>query len=276
MARLCCRFCSTMAFYMPPLAKPFKLTKTAFALDSRKPVHEQHLPLINPKPLYPSNRCNSSPSFVSDLSLNRNKHPGIFCNSALKEEEKGKLLPLAVLEAVSDDALLAASNLRVRTFYDFKQSYGVEEHRRYRSQLEFEALKARIAGELVGFEKVTCVIATIPFSVSLNLTDDLCSLCKGTDAQFTRAYLTNVCVAQELQRKGIGSALIRQAVKIAEQWGMTDLYVHVEVDNDGARCLYEKSGFIYESGEPAWRARFLGRPRRFLLWANMNKLLSHP
>ncbi|GLJ25391.1 hypothetical protein SUGI_0486100 [Cryptomeria japonica] len=240
-----------MAFYMPPLAKPFKLTKTAFALDSRKPVHEQHLPLINPKPLYPSNRCNSSPSFVSDLSLNRNKHPGIFCNSALKEEEKGKLLPLAVLEAVSDDALLAASNLRVRTFYDFKQSYGVEEHRRYRSQLEFEALKARIAGELVGFEKVTCVIATIPFSVSLNLTDDLCSLCKaiingeeqivagtldltqssqlpdeipgtcpqGTDAQFTRAYLTNVCVAQELQRKGIGSALIRQAVKIAEQWG---------------------------------------------------------
>ncbi|KAH9310680.1 hypothetical protein KI387_025715, partial [Taxus chinensis] len=124
------------------------------------------------------------------------------------------------------------------------------EHRRYKSQLEFQALKDRIKGKVYGYRRVTCVIATIPLSKSLSLTDDLCSLCKaiingeerivvgtldlnqtsdlpdeisgslpkGIEAQFTRAYLTNVCVAQELQRKGIGSALIIKAMKIAQQW----------------------------------------------------------
>lgn len=141
------------------------------------------------------------------------------------------------------------------------------------SELEFEALKNRIAGKHSGFKRVACVIATIPLSEALEFMDDLCSSCKGYAADFTRAYLTNVCVAKELQRKGIGRALVMQSVKIAQQWDMTDLYVHVAVDNDAARCLYEKSGFIYESEEPAWRARFLDRPRRCLLWASMDKLL---
>lgn len=51
--------------------------------------------------------------------------------------------------------------------------------------------------------------------------------------------------------------------------GISDLYVHVAVDNEAAQKLYQKSGFIYENEEPAWQARFLGRPRRFLLWADL-------
>lgn len=227
------------------------------------------------------------------------------CHSPSKTLHGKTKLSLALSEAVSDDELQAAANLRVRIFYEFKQSYRVEEHRRYMSELEFEALKKRIAGKHSGFKRVACVIATIPISEALEFMDDLCSSCKavingeervvvgtldlnqsnqlpdeiggtrpkGYAADFTRAYLTNVCVAKELQRKGIGRALVMQSVKIAQQWDMTDLYVHVAVDNDAARCLYEKSGFIYESEEPAWRARFLDRPRRCLLWASMDKLL---
>lgn len=48
--------------------------------------------------------------------------------------------------------------------------------------------------------------------------------------------------------------------------GISDLYVHVAVDNEPAKRLYMKSGFIYENDEPAWQARFLDRPRRILLW----------
>ena len=48
---------------------------------------------------------------------------------------------------------------------------------------------------------------------------DFFSRLQGYAADFTRAYLTNVCVANELQRKGIGSALVMQSVKIAQQWG---------------------------------------------------------
>jgi hypothetical protein len=53
--------------------------------------------------------------------------------------------------------------------------------------------------------------------------------------------------------------------------GITDLYVHVAISNVVGQKLYQKSGFVYESEEPAWRARFLGRPRRLLLWLDMKK-----
>jgi RimJ/RimL family protein N-acetyltransferase len=43
----------------------------------------------------------------------------------------------------------------------------------------------------------------------------------------------------------------------------------VAIDNEGAQKLYEKCGFVYENEEPAWKARFLGRPRRFLLWIGL-------
>lgn len=51
--------------------------------------------------------------------------------------------------------------------------------------------------------------------------------------------------------------------------GINDLYVHVAVDNEPAKKLYMKSGFVYESDEPAWQARFLDRPRRILLWTGL-------
>lgn len=52
--------------------------------------------------------------------------------------------------------------------------------------------------------------------------------------------------------------------------GITDLYVHVAVDNEPAKKLYMKSGFVYESDEPAWQARFLDRSRRLLLWMGLS------
>ena len=51
--------------------------------------------------------------------------------------------------------------------------------------------------------------------------------------------------------------------------GISDLYVHVAVDNEPAKNLYLKSGFVRENEEPAWQARFLDRPRRLLLWIGL-------
>lgn len=51
--------------------------------------------------------------------------------------------------------------------------------------------------------------------------------------------------------------------------GISDLYVHVAVNNIPAKNLYMKTGFIFESDEPAWQARFMDRPRRVLLWAGL-------
>ncbi|XP_073003495.1 GCN5-related N-acetyltransferase 7, chloroplastic isoform X1 [Typha latifolia] len=209
----------------------------------------------------------------------------------------------AVREFWSEEELWAAVRLRFRTFYEFRESCGVEDHRNALAEREFEALKDRISGKRIGFKRVSCINATLPLSPYLGLADDLSSACKfsedGQDklvvgtldlnqclsladeltgkrpevngGNIMRAYLSNVCVAKEIQRNGLGFSLVAKSKEIACEWGITDLYVHVAVDNKAAQKLYQKSGFIYEDEEPAWRARFLGRPRRFLLWADLKK-----
>ncbi|XP_061347465.1 GCN5-related N-acetyltransferase 7, chloroplastic isoform X2 [Gastrolobium bilobum] len=206
---------------------------------------------------------------------------------------------LTIAESFYEDELWAAACLRVRSFHEFRpDTFGVQDHTRYLAEREFEALKERVSGKRTGFRRVSCINASLPLSHISTLSDDLCSSCKfstnGEDrivvgtldlnqclslpdeiagmkpevvgAYITRAYLSNVCVAKELLRNGLGYALIEKSKLVAHDWGITDLYVHVAVDNEAAKKLYTKSGFVYESDEPAWQARFLDRPRRLLLW----------
>ncbi|XP_021616854.1 uncharacterized protein LOC110618109 isoform X4 [Manihot esculenta] len=210
---------------------------------------------------------------------------------------------LIIAETEAEDELWAASCLRVRSFYEFTpSSYGIPDHRRYLAEREFEAVKERIAGKRTGFRRVSCINASLPLSQISSLSEELCAECKytrngedrvvvgtldlnqclrlpdeitgkkpeGIGADFMRAYLSNVCVAKELQRHGLGHQLVAKSKIIAQEWGISDLYVHVAVDNEPARKLYTKSGFVFENDEPAWQARFLDRPRRLLLWIGLS------
>ncbi|KAK7854647.1 GCN5-related N-acetyltransferase 7, chloroplastic [Quercus suber] len=209
---------------------------------------------------------------------------------------------LNVAEAFSEDQLWAASCLRVRSFYNFAPTaYAIHDHKRDLAEREFEALKERVAGKREGFRRVSCINATLPLSELSSFSDDLCAECKFSDngedrvvvgtldlnqclrlpdeitgmkpegigADFLRAYLSNVCVAQELHRNGLGYSLVAKSKIVAQDWGITDLYVHVAIDNEPAKNLYMKSSFVYENDEPAWQARFLDRPRRLLLWIGL-------
>ncbi|CAF2072502.1 unnamed protein product [Brassica napus] len=82
---------------------------------------------------------------------------------------------------------------------------------------------------------------------------------------FARAYLSNVCVARELHRNGVGYKLNEKSKVVAREWGITDMYVHVTVNNEAAKRLYMKSWFEQESAEPAWQALYLNKPQRLLL-----------
>ncbi|KAF5802700.1 putative transcription regulator GNAT family [Helianthus annuus] len=207
---------------------------------------------------------------------------------------------LKIEEACSESELWATSLLRVRSFYDFKSTFGIQDHKNYLAEREFEALKERVAGTKEG-EKVSCINATLPLSQTKSFPEELCSSCKfshdgenrvvvgtldlnqclslpneitgmrpkGIGGDFARAYLSNVCVAKECQRNGLASLLIEKSKLVAQDWGISDLYVHVAVDNEPAKNLYIKCGFVYESEEPAWQARFLDRPRRLLLWMGL-------
>ncbi|XP_050373539.1 uncharacterized protein LOC126791171 [Argentina anserina] len=209
---------------------------------------------------------------------------------------------VSVSEASADDELWAAACLRIRSFNNFKPTtFGLQDHKKFLAEREFEAMKERVSGKRKGFGRVSCINATVPLSHFSSLSvsaDDLCASCKFTNngeervvvgtldlnqcvslpdeitgsrpkeigADFARAYLSNVCVANELLRNGLGHALVAKSKMVAKDWGISDLYVHVAVDNEPAKQLYTKSGFVYESDEPAWQARFLDRPRRLLLW----------
>ncbi|MED6157266.1 hypothetical protein PIB30_021767 [Stylosanthes scabra] len=114
------------------------------------------------------------------------------------------------------------------------------------------------------------VVGTLDLNQCLSLPDEIAGTKPEVDEpDITRAYLSNVCVAEELHRNGLGYELLEKSKLVAHDWGITDLYVHVAVDNEPAKKLYTKSGFIYESDEPAWQARFLDRPRRLLLWKGL-------
>lgn len=206
-----------------------------------------------------------------------------------------------------DNQLWAATCLRVRTFYDFEPtSFGIQDYKKFLAMREFDALKERVVGEREGFKRVSCINATLPLSQISGFADDLSASCKFTEdgedrvvvgtldlnqclllpdeiagkkpegfgADSGRAYLTNVCVAEELQRNGLGYELIKKSKIVAQDWGITDLYVHVAVNNEAAKKLYTKTGFTLESDEPAWQARFLDRPRRSLLWFSLSGTLD--
>ncbi|KAL9224139.1 hypothetical protein vseg_000205 [Gypsophila vaccaria] len=247
-----------------------------------------------------------SPPYLSLSSLHRRRTSKLSAASPPSELTVAAVTPvdidkssLVVAEAVTDEELFAATCLRIRSFYEFKHdSFSVEDHKKYLVEREFNGLKERVSGNREGFRKVSCINVSLPLSHVSSLSEDLCNSCtfihdggdrvvvgsldlnqcvklpdemagtkpQGIGFDFARAYLSNVCVAKELHKKGLGYLLISKAKFVAEEWGITDLYVHVAVDNEPAKKLYAKSGFVNESDEPAWEARFLKRPRRHLLW----------
>ncbi|XP_019256135.1 PREDICTED: uncharacterized protein LOC109234559 isoform X2 [Nicotiana attenuata] len=158
---------------------------------------------------------------------------------------------LSISEAKSENELWAASCLRVRTFYGFQHDT---------LNTEFSQDNA----ELV-------VVGTLDINQCIRLPDEITGMKpKGIGADFARGYVSNVCVAKEMQRNGLGCALIAKAKTVAKEMGISDLYVHVAIDNEPAKKLYMKCGFVYENEEPAWQARFLDRPRRLLLWTDLS------
>ncbi|XP_050219528.1 uncharacterized protein LOC126669929 [Mercurialis annua] len=239
-------------------------------------------------PITSSCRCSQfRPITASQVCLTSPPHDTI---------DKSSLL---ISETEAEDELWAASCLRVRSFFksfEDSSSVRIQDHKKYLAELEFEAVQERIAGKRIGFRRVSCINATLPLSQLSG--DDLCAECKytangedrvvvgtldlnqclrlpnemigkkpeGTGSDILRAYLSNVCVAKELHRQGLAYKLVAKSKLVAQQWGITDVYVHVAVDNEPARKLYMKSGFVFEKDEPVWHARLLDRPRLLLLW----------
>jgi len=67
-----------------------------------------------------------------------------------------------------------------------------------------------------------------------------------------RAYLANVAVAPEARRAGVATAVIARAERISKLWGFEEMWLHVNIDNPGARKLYEGLGYERVGEDPWW------------------------
>lgn len=76
-----------------------------------------------------------------------------------------------------------------------------------------------------------------------------------------RGHVISIAVMPEHRRKGIGTALLREALsRMAERYGVGECFLEVRVSNTPAISLYEKLGFVrktvlkgyYLDGEDAY------------------------
>ena len=65
-----------------------------------------------------------------------------------------------------------------------------------------------------------------------------------------RSYLANVAVAPEARRSGVATAIIRTSERLTKLWGFDEMWLHVNIDNPGARALYEGLGYAIVSEDP--------------------------
>jgi hypothetical protein len=65
-----------------------------------------------------------------------------------------------------------------------------------------------------------------------------------------RSYLANVAVAPEARRSGVATAIIAYSERLTKLWGFDEMWLHVNIDNPGARALYEGLGYAIVSEDP--------------------------
>ena len=79
----------------------------------------------------------------------------------------------------------------------------------------------------------------------------------GMHVILDECYITNVAVFPKARRRGVGEALVKNAVAVASQENCSFITLEVRVSNQGAIALYEKAGFS-AVGE---RKNFYSSPR---------------
>lgn len=65
----------------------------------------------------------------------------------------------------------------------------------------------------------------------------------GMHIVLDECYITNVAVSEDFRRRGLGEALVRNALSVAEKKNCCFITLEVRKSNEKAIALYEKCGF---------------------------------
>lgn len=79
------------------------------------------------------------------------------------------------------------------------------------------------------------------------------------------AHLLNLSVAAARQRAGHGSALLREAMRMARARGAQHLFLEVRPSNLGAKALYSRLGFRQVAVRPGYYPAHAGREDALVL-----------
>ena len=78
-------------------------------------------------------------------------------------------------------------------------------------------------------------------------------------------HLLNLSVAAAHQRRGHGSSLLTEAMRLARRGGAQDLFLEVRPTNAGAKALYERLGFRQVAVRPSYYPAHGGREDALVL-----------
>ncbi len=78
-------------------------------------------------------------------------------------------------------------------------------------------------------------------------------------------YLSNLAVAANHRRQGLGRQLLLACEPIVQEWGWQELYLHALDTNIPALKLYKSIGYKVRQNDSHWSASWLGQPQRLLL-----------
>ncbi len=78
-------------------------------------------------------------------------------------------------------------------------------------------------------------------------------------------YISNLAVHPQYRRLGVGRQLLLSCESIAQQWGFSELYLHVLENNHQARRLYRNTGYKLQEVDWNWNTVLFRQPKRFFL-----------
>jgi ribosomal protein S18 acetylase RimI-like enzyme len=78
-------------------------------------------------------------------------------------------------------------------------------------------------------------------------------------------YVSNLAVQADYRRQGIARQLLRACDRVAIEWKIPDLYLHVLENNYAARQLYAQAGYRLERTDVGIGSLLLGQPRQLFL-----------
>lgn len=189
---------------------------------------------------------------------------------------------VAAVRPIAPAELAQVAKLRAEAYYEGDRSRFVQSYKRQFADQEVASLKERTArGVSSGAPACDCLVAIDAAGNVLGCIDIRLPASRTgkhptgvPDNDPDGCYILNVVVAERCRAQGVGSRLMRAAMKHAvSMWQARTLYTHVAADNEVAYKLYTRCGFVdhstdggYEGALTLGRLILLSAPDHIVSW----------